>query len=329
MSGDEDFRVLIFGTKGSCQFIISNTMLKKDVHNVEGFIIAQSQKHKSMAFNRKSVLVNTPNLSEHDTSEKQLKMEFKKAICMSSPGPYAILFALDLNNLSGSLIHLQLILKHFGECILRHLIIVVCHEEEMDDLLVQERVNMSIDFKQLIDKCDQRYHLFNLKKAHIDESVVTGLLDKIDEMVVEKGYKYYSNIQYEDAEARIKREEMFMLKRRHKEMQKKREELMERFAGKELDKEIQRFEANIKRENRDNAERQVALVLGCAVRTVDSAVAVVKGALVGGLCGAVMGLEGIAFGVVCGTFIGGVTGGAAGALWRLITDTAAHYRRNH
>ncbi|XP_041718831.1 GTPase IMAP family member 9 isoform X2 [Coregonus clupeaformis] len=325
---DAEFRVLVFGRSGRNQFSLTNSILGTDVFDDEVCRIAESQRHRSEAFDRKLAVVNTPNLSECEASEKELNRVFKRSVCMSSPGPYAVLFALDLSNISpGAVRILQLVTKHFGDSILNHMMVVVCHEGEKEDSALEERVKTIRDFRELIEKCGQRYHLFNERKARRDEKVSRQLLEKMDNMVRENAGRFYSNHQYEEAEERIQKEERFMMKAREKEMLTKWKELESRHTGEGLEKELLQFETAIRVENREKAERKISEILGFTLRAVDYAAAVGKGAAVGALCGAVMGFEGMAVGAVIGAVVGGVVGGAAREAWGYVTNAAEQINR--
>lgn len=250
------------------------------------------------------------------------------SVCMSSPGPYVVLFAFDLNNISPSAVSiLELITKHFGDSILNHMMVVVCHEEEKEDSALEKKVKTNRDFRELIEKCGQRYHLFNERKARSDEKVSRQLLEKMDDMVRDNGCRFYSNHQYQEAEESIQKEERFMMKGRKKEMLTKRKELESRYTGEGLEKEMLQFETRIRVENREKAERKISEVLGFTLTAVDYAAAVGKGAALGALCGAVMGFEGMAVGAAVGAVVGGVIGGAASAAWGYVTNAAAQMNR--
>ncbi|XP_064866901.1 GTPase IMAP family member 9-like isoform X2 [Oncorhynchus nerka] len=240
LSGDAEFRVLLFGRSGRSQFSLANSILGTDVFSDELCNITESQRHRSEAFERKLAVVNTPNLSEYQASQKELRRVFKLSVCMSSPGPYVVLFAFDLNNISPSAVSiLELVTKHFGDSILNHMMVVVCHEEEKEDSALEEKVKTNRDFRELIEKCGRRYHLFNERKARRDEKISRQLLGKMDDMVRENGCRFYSNHQYQEAEERIQKEECFMMKGRKKEMLTKRKELESRYTCEGLEKELQ------------------------------------------------------------------------------------------
>lgn len=318
VTGVADLRILVFGRSGYSQFSLTNSILQTNVFDVK-VCSAHSKKHRGKVFERTLAIVNTPNLSEYDSSQIHLKKEFKRAVCMSSPGPHAILFAVDLHNISPSVISiLQVITKHFGD-ILSHMIVVVCHDGEMEGSTLKERVKNNRDLKELIEKCDQRYYFFNERKALRNEGVSRELLEKID-MVMGNNGRFYSNHEYQDAEERIQKQEQFMLKKREKEMLKKRNELESTFTGEDLERELVQYERGIFFENRERAESNIAETLGLTLRLVDYAAAIGKGAVVGGLCGAVMGLEGMLVGAVFGAIVGISVGGAARAAWGYVSN---------
>ncbi|CDR10811.1 unnamed protein product, partial [Oncorhynchus mykiss] len=66
LSGDAEFRVLLFGRSGRSQFSLANFILGTDVFSDELCHITESQRHRSEVFERKLAVVNTPNLSEYE-----------------------------------------------------------------------------------------------------------------------------------------------------------------------------------------------------------------------------------------------------------------------
>ncbi|XP_010862848.2 GTPase IMAP family member 4 [Esox lucius] len=318
MSGNEELRVLVFGRNGHSQFSLTNSILLREIFKSQDVCsIKEGQKHRGEVCERKIAVVNTPNLSENEASQKEMKREFLRAVCMTSPGPYVILFALDPNNISPNAVGLlQLITNHFGENVLKHVMIVVCHERKKDSGF-KERLKKNREFNELIEKCGQRFYLFNLQNSPRE------LLDRIDDMVMENDSQFYSNHRYQEVEGRIQKEERFIMKEREKEVVKKRKDLENKYTCEELEKELEQFEARIKSENRERAERKISEILGFTVRAVDYVAAVGKVAAVGALCGLPMGFEGMLVGGTVGAIVGCVIGGGVQAAWDYVGNAAA------
>lgn len=317
---DASLRILIFGSSGHGQFSLTESVLQKLVFNDPQTKV--TTKTCGSLFMRNVTLVNTPNLIEHDFFHDVLKKEVKKAVCFSCPGPHAILFTLNpLDMPQNAYDVFEPVVHYFGENIWNHTMIVLY--DDKDEL--EGKVKENKHFGKLLEKCGQRYHLFSRKQDENEGNVIRELFQKIDKMV--EGHGIFSNLEFKDAEKRIKTEEKIIQNQRKKEVSARLEEL-KKYSREDLEREVKCYEEKIRLENRERAEVQVAERLGFTLRLVDYAAAIGKGAFAGVILGVPMGFPGIAIGGSVGAVLGGLLGGAAGAVWNMITNALADFGRN-
>lgn len=317
----------MFGNAGHQQFSLTESILQKPLFNGADPNDSLTTKNSGRPLERNVTLVNTPNLSNHNLLHYMLKKELKKAVCFSCPGPHAVLFTLNPSDESPNAYEVfKQVVQYFGEQILSNTIIVLYHEEEQLEQSLEKGVMENQDFKELLEKCDQRLFVFSAEKNRSEEEVTKKLFAEIDEIVEAHGI--FSNLEFEDADKRIKKEEKILQNQRKKEVSAVLEELKKKHSQEDLEIEVNRYEKQVRLENREKAEVQVAERLGFTLRLLDYAAAVGKGAFAGAILSMTMGFPGMAVGAVLGTALGGLLSGAAGAMWNMLSNAFADFRRH-
>lgn len=326
MSGDEtSLRMLMFDSSSRVQISLTHSVLGPGIFTRDDVNISATKKSSGVMQERNITLVNTPNLKENDLPDKILHKELRKAVCFSCPGPHAVLFILDPFHVTSDVLDiLKLVVHYFGESILKHVLIVLYHEKDLS-ISLEDEVKKNRNFRELAEKCDQNYIFFNEEMNRTEGSQTQALLAKVDEMVLEHGI--YSNLEYKEAEKRIKIEEQFLRKSREKEIRQKLKELENEHSGEALASEKMKYEERVCLECREMAEMVVADKFGFTVRLVDYAAAIGKGAFAGALLGFAVGYDGMAIGAAIGAGIGGILGGAVNAAWSFMVNSFSEVHR--
>ncbi|KAF4073684.1 hypothetical protein AMELA_G00246020 [Ameiurus melas] len=321
---DTSLRVIIFGSSDDQQFSLTKSILQGAVFNGAGPHTILTTKTSGKLFGRNVTLVNTPNLNNHDVLHYMCKKEVKKAVCFSCPGPHAVLFTLNPLDMPPNAYEVfKPVVQYFGEQILNNTVIVLYHEEEGLSESLEDSVKKNKSFKELLEKCGQRCLIFSGKENSNEDKVTRKLFEEIDKMVVEHGI--FSNLEFKDADKRIKAEERNIQSQRKKEVSAVLEELKKKHAQEDLEGEVKRYEEKIRLENRERAEEQIANRLGFTLRLVDYSAAIGKGAFVGAVLAGAMGFPGVAIGAAVGAALGGLLGGATGAVWNIISNALADF----
>ena len=186
---------------------------------------------------RRVTVVETPDWFCSGLSEKDLRQDVGLCVRLSAPGPHAFLLVIPVEPSEGEERRmLEKMEDMFGEGCWGHTLILFTHAEGLRERSVEELLQTgSQELQQLVEKCGNRCHLLNVKDRP-DDTKITQLLEKIEEMVSGNRERFYSSETYQEAEKQLREIERIIQKEREVEESKLREERERR---EELDKNVQ------------------------------------------------------------------------------------------
>nr|XP_055036952.1 GTPase IMAP family member 7 [Misgurnus anguillicaudatus] len=304
---DVELRIVVIGSSGPSQFLLTNFILGREVFSKDVYSIAGSQKNLGELTGRRVAVVNGPNLYDRDLSKSKMRKELKRSTCLSTPGPHAVLMAFDLEKISPNDMKTpELVKKNYGKNVLSYAMVLLLYDGHLRGRALNDRV-MKTDWhlRELVEQCNCRYHVFS---NHWRNRAGSGeLLRKIERMLRALGGHYYINRSYRRAEESVRSEERKLKKKRHVEMEWRRRELEMQFQGDELQWQTDAYNASVEAEIRAEAELEnswlrTSLAVGLGMGFV-------AGAIMGMIVGSVEGPAGMAVGGA----VGGTVGGASGA----------------
>ena len=196
-----------------------------------------SESRQGEVAGRRVTVVETPDWFCSGLSEKDLRQDVGLCVRLSAPGPHAFLLVIPVEPSEGEERRmLEKMEDMFGEGCWGHTLILFTHAEGLRERSVEELLQTgSQELQQLVEKCGNRCHLLNVKDRP-DDTKITQLLEKIEEMVSGNRERFYSSETYQEAEKQLREIERIIQKEREVEERKLREERERR---EELDKNVQ------------------------------------------------------------------------------------------
>ncbi|XP_041927044.1 GTPase IMAP family member 7-like isoform X2 [Alosa sapidissima] len=152
-----------------------------------------------------------------------MRQDVGLCVRLSAPGPHAFLLLIPVEPSEGEERRmLEKMEDIFGEGCWGHTLILFTHAEGLRERSVEELLQTgSQELQQLVEKCGNRCHLLNVKDRP-DDTKITQLLEKIEEMVSRNREQFYSSETYQEAERQLREIERMkqMLEEKDREMER-------------------------------------------------------------------------------------------------------------
>ncbi|XP_034410587.1 GTPase IMAP family member 4-like isoform X2 [Cyclopterus lumpus] len=196
-----------------------------------------------------------------NTEELRIVMVGKTGVvrCVSyaAPGPHVFLVVIQLGRHTeeekNTVLKIQ---KMFGEKADKYSMVLFTHGDLLKGKPIEEFLKDSKDLKELVDKCNGNYHVFNNEAK--DQAQVGELLDKIRDIMRENGGSHYSTEMFQMAEKAVEEEKQRVWERKEEQMRKEEEELKKKLQEK-FDQQIREVKDNMEQQKklRDSREREI------------------------------------------------------------------------
>lgn len=198
-------------------------------------------------------VVDTPGIFETDATEEETMLEIVRFITLSSPGPHAILLVLKVDRFTSEEKEaIERIFKILGEEAVKFLIILFTGKDRLEEQSIGEFIGTIQDpyFKELLKKCEYRYHAFD-NKANEAQKVaqVSELMTMILNMVQYNGNTHYTNKSYESVEEFIQKGTEISQQHYKEQFEKKMKEIRQKYEEEIKKLEKKRKELEKKMEN--------------------------------------------------------------------------------
>ncbi|XP_034410590.1 GTPase IMAP family member 9-like [Cyclopterus lumpus] len=147
-----------------------------------------------------------------------------RCVSYAAPGPHVFLVVIQLGRHTeegkNTVLKIQ---KMFGEKADKYSMVLFTHGDLLKGKPIEEFLKDSKDLKELVDKCNGNYHVFNNEAK--DQAQVGELLDKIRDIMRENGGSHYSTEMFKMAEKAAEEEKQRVLKGKQEQMRNKLERL--------------------------------------------------------------------------------------------------------
>ncbi|XP_064175090.1 GTPase IMAP family member 8-like isoform X3 [Anguilla rostrata] len=182
----DELKLILVGMSGVGKSAAGNTILGREEFESEtspSSLTLTSEGREGEVCGRRVLVVDTPGLCNTEISGEKLREEMQTALALCDPGPHAFLLVVQLGRFTQQDKRVTETLQElFPEGVNQRTMVLFTYGDKLKKKTIQEFISSDTNLQQLLEKCGNRYHVFNNQQME-DHSQVSELLRKVDKMV--------------------------------------------------------------------------------------------------------------------------------------------------
>ncbi|XP_031167544.1 GTPase IMAP family member 8-like isoform X2 [Sander lucioperca] len=191
-----EVRLVLIGGRWAGKSSSGNTILGEERFECGRIRTAQSEKRHAVVGGRRLIVVDTPgwrsslSLTEIPEVDKQ-QLKLNASTCMPGPNVFLLVVPIDTAFSAESRRTVEEHMKLLGERVWRYTMVLFTCGDFLGEKTIEQHIESEGDsLKWLMERCRNRYHVFN-NHEQSPSNQVTRLLEEIDEMVWRNNGSYY------------------------------------------------------------------------------------------------------------------------------------------
>ncbi|XP_040891071.1 uncharacterized protein LOC121180027 [Toxotes jaculatrix] len=220
-SSSPELRLVLLGRSGAGKSAAGNIILgREEFESHPGSLTAITQeceKKKAVVEGRRVAVVDTPDWFNSERTPDEVRAQISSCVALSSPGPHVFLLCVPVDQPAKAELQVLRALENvFGlEAVQRHTLVLFTYSDRLrasgkagHNSVEAYIASQRGDLLNLVEKCQDRFHVMESGGVGEGRSNVVELLEKVEQTVKEAGGQSYSCPAFQEAESRVRQRQV-------------------------------------------------------------------------------------------------------------------------